>query len=302
VPSYAPYMVIAGDLGLRWRYTGIWPNSTYNRREFALSMNERLHLSSWQTDKMKALFGSAAAKRIAQSRKQCAITNTARQLIGYPYVWGGDSFSEGGFDCSGFTYQVLHNKLGYRLQRTSYDAAADGRYPRIRSISALKPGDTVYFTTISTGRIGHTGIYLGNGYFIHSTRSRGGISIDRFDRRHDSYWVEQFAWGRRIIPIVRLTGVRLSSARMRRGKAPLTTALYFTMSKRSKVTARVTRGSTVVRTLLNRWVTPGRRAARWNVRDSSGRLVAAGRYAIRVTVRDEEGNVRSVARTVSVTR
>lgn len=302
VPAYAPYMVIAGDLGLRWRYTGIFPNSSFNRRETALSLNEKIHLESWQVHKMRVMFGSVAARRIRQSRRQRAITNAARRLIGYPYVWGGDSFSEGGFDCSGFTWQVFRNTLGYHIQRTSYDAAADSRYPRVSSRSALKPGDTIYFKTISTGRIGHTGIYLGNGYFIHSTRSRGGISIDRFDREHNSYWVEQFAWGRRIIPVVRLTGVALSSARVYRNKAPASTAVYFRISKRCVVTVRVLRGSRVVRTVVQRWMATGRRGARWNGRDSSGKLVPLGRYSIRLTVRDEEYNSRSAARSVTVAK
>lgn len=302
-PYYVGYSVIAGDLGLRWRYTGIFPRSSYNRREFALSLNEKIDLGTWQIDKMKAMFGSVAARPIAQSRRQRAITNTARQLIGYPYVWGGESFGEGGFDCSGFVYQVFHSKLGYRILRTSYDAGADSRYPKIGTIAALKPGDTVYFASLSTGRIGHTGIYLGNRYFIHSTRSRGGVSIDRFDSRVNSYWGETFVWGRRIIPVVKLTGVRLSATTIKPPSgSPASTRLYYRISKRSKVTSKVYRGSVAVRTLSNTWRDAGARSLVWNARNSSGAVVPSGRYRIRLVVRDEESNYATASRYVTVVR
>jgi len=198
-PSRNGYMVVAGNLGLRYSYTRIFPSRAYNRREMSLSLDKMLHLPAWKIDRMKALFGPAAAQPIVQTAKQKAVTNASRQLIGYPYVWGGESFSEGGFDCSGFVYYVFRTRLGYSIQRTSAAAGADNRYPRITRVSALRPADTVYFRAAGGNYINHTGIYLGNGYFIHSTRSRGGVSIDRFDPVNDSYWVEQFAGGRRIV-------------------------------------------------------------------------------------------------------
>lgn len=297
-PWYAGYSVVGGDLGLRYRYTGTFPGSAYNRRETAYSLDKMVRMESWRIDNMKLQFGSIAARPVYQSYRQRAMTNAARQLIGYPYVWGGESFSEGGFDCSGFLYYVLHGKLGYSIRRTSYEAGFDSRYPRI-SMRNLMPGDTVYFRTLSTGRIGHTGLYLGNGYFIHSTRSRGGVSIDRFDRRYNSYWVEQFCWGRRLIPVVKLRGVRLAPTRVRRGKG---VSLYFRVSKRSRVVARVYRGSTLVRTFANRWLSAGSRRCYFNGRDSAGRIVPAGRYRVILYVRDAELNRTSAARSLAVVR
>lgn len=300
-PAYIGYSAIAGDMGLRWRFTPIFPRSAYNRREFTFSLSEKIHMDSYYVDKVKALFGPAA-KTIVQSRRQRAVTNTARQLIGYPYVWGGESFSEGGFDCSGFIYYVYHSKLGYSIQRTAADAGADRRYPKI-SRANLKPGDTIYFLSASRSHINHTGLYLGNGYFIHSTRSRGGISIDRFDSRYDSYWIDQFAWGRRIIPVVRLTDVKLSTSTITpSGSGAKYTRFYYRISKRSKCTLKVYGGRTAVRTLVNSWHAAGSQSAVWDGKNSSGNVVPLGRYTLRLVVRDEEGNVKAASRVVTVAK
>ncbi len=299
-PSYIGYSVLAGDMGLRYRYTGIFPAGAYNRREMAFSLDKRLHLASYKIDQMRALFGSVAAKPIVQSAKQRAITNAARQLIGYPYVWGGESFAEGGFDCSGFTYYVYRSKLGYDIQRTSASAGADSRYPRITRIGYLKPGDLVFFLAAGGSYINHMGLYLGNGYFIHSTRSRGGVSIDRFDSANDSYWVGQFWGGRRIIPVIRLTGVRLSASTIRRSGTPSSTRLYYTISKYARCTVKVYDGTTVVRTLLSSTQSAGSHSVLWNGRNAAGNVVAAKRYRISISVRDAEGNVKAASLAVTV--
>ena len=39
------------------------------------------------------------------------LVSTARTFLGKPYVWGGESVSEGGYDCSGFLYAVLKNAV-----------------------------------------------------------------------------------------------------------------------------------------------------------------------------------------------
>ena len=44
------------------------------------------------------------------------IIRIAATLVGIPYVWGGESLAEGGFDCSGFVYVVL-NRAGYVVAR-----------------------------------------------------------------------------------------------------------------------------------------------------------------------------------------
>ena len=96
----------------------------------------------------------------------------AKQFLGYRYVYGGASPS--GFDCSGFVYYV-YNHFGYKLSR----GAASQSYNGTRvSKSNLQAGDLVFFNNGSGGGIGHVGIYLGGGQFIHAANSRRGVVTD----------------------------------------------------------------------------------------------------------------------------
>lgn len=101
------------------------------------------------------------------------IVQTALRFLGIPYRWGGTSYS--GMDCSGFVQKVfaLH---GIRLPRLGRHQAQVGT--PIPDLSMLQPGDRLYFRS-SKQPIAHTGIYIGNGYFIHAARSRGRVAIDR---------------------------------------------------------------------------------------------------------------------------
>ena len=42
----------------------------------------------------------------------------------------------------------------------------------------LQSGDRLYFWENKRNKIGHTGIYLGNGYFVHSSRGHNGVATD----------------------------------------------------------------------------------------------------------------------------
>jgi len=114
------------------------------------------------------------------------VVQTAMRYIGVPYSFGGTT--PDGFDCSGFVRYVFA-RSGVDLPRM-----ADEQYERGQSVSVsrLQPGDTVYFTTYSSG-VSHVGIYLGDGKFISSTSSRG-VVIDRLD---SSYWGSRYMGARR---------------------------------------------------------------------------------------------------------
>lgn len=98
------------------------------------------------------------------------VVSEASKLVGrYPYVWGGKSPSDGGFDCSGLVYYVYHNCLGCDMTYYQvYSRTIPGE--RIESKSSLAAGDVVFGTT-SAGY--HTGIYIGNNTMIHSGSSKG---------------------------------------------------------------------------------------------------------------------------------
>ncbi|MEG2935969.1 MAG: NlpC/P60 family protein [Clostridium sp.] len=92
------------------------------------------------------------------------VVNKARALIGYPYRWGGDSPSEGGFDCSGLVYYV-YTSLEISISRTTYTQINDGR--KITDKSKLQLGDLI-FNFDTEGVAQHVLLYSGNGYVIES--------------------------------------------------------------------------------------------------------------------------------------
>lgn len=91
-------------------------------------------------------------------------TQAADSFLGTPYVWGGESMSEGGMDCSGFIYAAL-NKAGYNVPRLT--AQGYRKYGTVVNKSDLQPGDLVFFGTPNNAT--HIGMYYGNGKIIHST-------------------------------------------------------------------------------------------------------------------------------------
>jgi cell wall-associated NlpC family hydrolase len=91
------------------------------------------------------------------------------QYLGVPYVWGGASPS--GFDCSGLVMYV-YSKVGVSLPHytvAQYNYANSVSVPR----SELEPGDLVFFAGL-----GHVGIYVGNGQFIHAPHTGDVVRID----------------------------------------------------------------------------------------------------------------------------
>ena len=120
------------------------------------------------------------------------VANYAMQFKGYRYVYGGASPS--GFDCSGMVYYI-YRQFGYSVGRTSTDQLRNG-YPHV-SRSNLKPGDIVLFerTYTSSRPATHSGIYIGNGQFIHAANSRLGVIVTSLD---NDYYASRFLCGVRI--------------------------------------------------------------------------------------------------------
>lgn len=92
----------------------------------------------------------------------------AKQYLGKPYVYGGSGPNS--FDCSGFTMYVYQH-FGISM---SHSANAQSRLGTSVSKENLQPGDLVFFRDYETGvGIGHVGIYIGGGDFIHASSGSG---------------------------------------------------------------------------------------------------------------------------------
>lgn len=111
----------------------------------------------------------------------------AKNFLGVPYRWGGDSPS--GFDCSGFV-KYVYGHFGISLPHSSYDM-----YHRGRSVSRgdLLPGMLVFFNTYGSGA-SHVGIYVGGGRFIGA--QSGEVRIDSLS---ESYWSRHYLGARDVL-------------------------------------------------------------------------------------------------------
>lgn len=100
------------------------------------------------------------------------LVELAKQYVGTPYVYGG--MSPEGFDCSGLV-KYCYSLMSIDINRVACDQAKNG----IEVARAdIKPGDILCFeSSVGSGYIGHTGIYVGNGYFIHSPREGYNVEI-----------------------------------------------------------------------------------------------------------------------------
>ena len=110
---------------------------------------------------------SAETTAVASSKGQ-EIVNYAKQYLGCKYVYGGSGPST--FDCSGFTMYVYKN-FGISLSHSAIAQSKNGTYVAKED---LQPGDLVFFKDYETmDGIGHCGIYVGDGNFIHASSGTG---------------------------------------------------------------------------------------------------------------------------------
>ena len=123
---------------------------------------------------------------VAPPSQYGGVVGVAMQYLGTPYVWGGGS--PGGFDCSGFVMYV-YSQMGVSLP---HNAAAQFSYGVPVSQDQLEPGDLVFFDGL-----GHVGIYIGGGQFIHSPHTGDVVKISSLD---ESWYSATYVGARRIVP------------------------------------------------------------------------------------------------------
>ena len=121
---------------------------------------------------------------VAPPSQYGGVVGIAMQYLGVPYVWGGASPS--GFDCSGFV-QYVYAQVGVSLP---HHAADQWNYGTPISQDQLEPGDLVFFDGL-----GHVGIYIGGGQFIHAPHTGDVVKISSLS---DSWYAATYVGARRI--------------------------------------------------------------------------------------------------------
>ena len=120
----------------------------------------------------------------APAARYGGVVGIAMQYLGVPYVWGGASPS--GFDCSGLI-MYAYGQIGVSLP---HHAASQYGMGSPVSRDQLAPGDLVFFNGL-----GHAGIYIGGGQFIHAPHSGDVVKISNLS---DSWYASTWVGARRI--------------------------------------------------------------------------------------------------------
>lgn len=133
-------------------------NSSSNKKPSSTSQNKKPSSSSNSSSSSGSVTGQA-------------IVSYAKQFLGNPYVYGGNSLTNG-VDCSGFTSQVMKH-FGISLNRSSASQYANNGYHV--SSDSLQAGDLLFYGY--SGQVSHVAIYIGGGQIIHANDERTGICI-----------------------------------------------------------------------------------------------------------------------------
>ena len=152
-------------------------------RQAQLAAQARARLASTGATVLNASAGAVTSPQPAPvyappPSKYGGVVGIAMQYLGTPYVYGGASPS--GFDCSGFVMYVF-NQIGVSLP---HNAAAQYGYGMPVSRDQLQAGDLVFFNGL-----GHVGIYIGGGQFIHSPHTGDVVKISSLTGWYSSTYV-----------------------------------------------------------------------------------------------------------------
>lgn len=186
-------------------------NDPATRAEGAYSLARLLDLSGWEQDRVRSATAALVLPELTDLQRQ--VLKRAVSFVGYPYIWGGTSETAqqpfgkqapGGFDCSGFIWRVFKlepfdgaSALASVLRgRTTFQMAGEVPPPqRIKKPENLQPGDLIFQgekgSKSKPAEVGHAGIYLGSGWFVHSSGS--GTTLHPFE----GWYRDRFAWARR---------------------------------------------------------------------------------------------------------
>ncbi len=160
------------------------PEVTLRLPDVSISASDRKRLELFMKDGIEQSVDAGSAT-------PAEVIETARGYLGVPHCMGGTTTKC--MDCSGLVLRVFATH-GITLPHSSEEQARYGHIIEKREM--LRPGDLVFFIrTYSTSRlITHSGIFIGEGRFIHTSSSRGVI-ITSMD---DPWWSERYLLATRI--------------------------------------------------------------------------------------------------------
>ncbi len=193
------------------------PSQPATRAEAAFSLARVLELTPDQLAWLDELSQTFVLPELTPLQRE--VLTRALRFVGYPYVWagtserrqllwsstatGGQISAPGGFDCSGFVWRVYKTQpfadapsLSTTLKgRTTYAMSGEVKKTERIGIDDLQPGDVIFFGNRGTRskpvEIGHSGIYVGNGWFVHSSNT--GVTLQSLQ----GWYQTSFAWARR---------------------------------------------------------------------------------------------------------
>jgi len=139
---------------------------------------------------------SAAPASVGSAALADSVVETATEMMGRPYEYGGTGGDGEGFDCSGLI-QYAYRRHGVTLPRRSTDQALQGRGVT-RDPVALRAGDILTFSS-SGGPVTHVALYIGNGQFIHSATGGVQISLLSPEDPYGRWWYQRWVGARRIL-------------------------------------------------------------------------------------------------------
>jgi cell wall-associated NlpC family hydrolase len=195
------------------------PREPAPRAEAAYSLARLMALTPEQVATVDRL--SQTFELTELSDWQRSVLARAIRFVGYPYVFAGSSEKRqkiwsattptalvkapAGFDCSGLIWRVFKLEpfvdapqlASVIVGRTTYVMSAEVPPVRRIALDRLVPGDVIFFgdrgPRSKPAQIGHAGIYVGNGWFVHA--SSNGVTLQPLQ----GWYLERLAWARRLL-------------------------------------------------------------------------------------------------------
>ena len=199
------------------------PKQPASRAEAAYSLAKLRLLDPGRIEMVRQVVATFSVPTLSEWQR--LVLTRALRFVGFPYVFPGTSEKPqtissapgnqlsvpGGFDCSGLVWRVFKQQpydgapsLADVLKgRTTYAMSGEVKKAQRIAPGLVQPADVLFFGTQGAqskpSEIGHSGIYVGNGWFVHS--SSGGVTLQPLQ----GWYADELAWARRPLAEAGLT-------------------------------------------------------------------------------------------------